>query len=103
MVAEGAYEGGINALAQGLEQNSDYEVRTTILGHIQRGGAPSAYDRVLASKLGYFAVQALKEGKSDVMVGKSRGDMIIAPLRNAWETRKEIDLQLYTISEILAT
>ncbi len=103
VIAEGAYEGGITALAQGLEQTTDYEVRTTILGHIQRGGAPSAYDRVLASQLGYFAVQALREGKSDVMVGKSKGEMIIAPLSDAWETRKEIDLQLYTISEILAT
>ncbi len=104
VVAEGAYEGGANKLAQDLEGiSSDYEVRTTILGHIQRGGAPSSHDRVLASRLGYFAIQALREGKSGVMVAENRGDIVIVPLRETWETRKSVDLQLYEISKVLAT
>ena len=104
VVAEGAYESGAIALAKDLEGiSSDYEIRTTILGHIQRGGAPSARDRVLASRFGYSAVQALKEGKSDVMIAKSKNDMAIVPLDQFQKAHKNVDLQLYEISKVLAT
>ena len=63
VVAEGAFEGGAMALQKRIEDRRKYEVRTTILGHTQRGGSPSARDRVLASRLGYMAIQGLLEGR----------------------------------------
>jgi 6-phosphofructokinase 1 len=71
VVSEGDQIGkNIFGLAEYIENNLEaYEVRVTVLGHIQRGGAPSCYDRVLASRLGVGAIDALLEGKRDVMVG----------------------------------
>lgn len=102
VVAEGAYKGGAMALSQDLQEQTSYEVRTTILGHIQRGGSPSTSDRVLASQLGYFAVQALLESKSDVMIGEAESKMVTTPLKNTWEKKKNINSDLYEISEVLA-
>ena len=102
VIAEGAAKGGAMAIEKRIEAASGYEVRTSILGHIQRGGPPSTRDRVLAARLGYHAVQALLAGDSDVMVGVDKRGTVLVPLPETWERQKEIDWQLYEINKILA-
>lgn len=102
VVAEGAYPGGASALQTQLEARCGYEVRTSILGHMQRGGSPSTRDRVLASRLGYSAVQGLLQGKSGVMVGVDKRGTVFVPLKQVFEKKKDIDKQLYEIAKILA-
>jgi 6-phosphofructokinase 1 len=73
----------------------------TILGHIQRGGAPSVRDRVLAARLGAAAVDALLDGTSDVMIGQTGQDVSYVPLEATWETRKAVPAYLLTLSTLL--
>jgi 6-phosphofructokinase 1 len=101
VVAEGAFPGGSLALESEISRLCDVEVRTTILGHVQRGGSPCTRDRVLASRLGYVAVTALLEGNSNVMVGVSKRGTTFVPLADVWANEKEIDWQLYEISGVL--
>lgn len=102
VVAEGAAKGGAMAIEKHIEAASGYEVRTSILGHMQRGGPPSTRDRVLASRLGYHAVKALLDGETDVMVGVDKRGTVFVPLRDTWEKQKEIDWHLYDINRVLA-
>lgn len=102
VVAEGAAEGGAMGIKQQLEARCKYEVRTSILGHIQRGGSPVTRDRVLASRLGYHAVKGLLEGERGVMVGVDKRGICFVPLHDTWEKRKEIDWELYEIAKVLA-
>jgi len=70
LVAEGSKSGGAYAIAEKVtERYSEYETRVSVLGHLQRGGAPSCYDRVMASRMGVAAVEGLLEGRKDVMIG----------------------------------
>lgn len=103
VVAEGAYPGGAMALEKHVKRVSGYEIRTSILGHIQRGGSPTTRDRVLASRLGYVAVKRLLEGKSGEMVGVNKRGVVYVPLTDVWEHKKELDWQLYEIAKVLAT
>jgi 6-phosphofructokinase 1 len=102
VVAEGAYPGGALGLQKELEASCGYEVRSSILGHMQRGGSPSTRDRVLASRLGYMAVQGLMEGQSGVMVGVDKRGTVFVPLKKVFNKKKEIDMQLYEIAKVLA-
>ncbi len=102
VVAEGATKGGATELEKRIEAASGYEVRTSVLGHVQRGGAPSTRDRVLAARLGYHAVIALLEGQNDVMVGVDKRDTVFVPLEDTWEKQKELEWHLYDINKILA-
>ena len=102
VVAEGAFEGGAMALQKRIEDRCKYEVRTTILGHTQRGGSPSARDRVLASRLGYMAVRGLLEGRGGQMVGVDRWDTVYLPLNEGLSNDKEVDWQLVDIAQVLA-
>lgn len=102
VVAEGATKGGATELEKRIEAASGYEVRTSVLGHVQRGGAPSTRDRVLAARLGYHAVIALLEGQTDVMVGVDKRDTVFVPLQDTWEKQKELEWHLYDINKILA-
>lgn len=102
VVAEGAYPGGAMELKSRIEAASGYEVRTSILGHIQRGGSPATRDRVLASRLGYFAVKGLLEGERDVMIASDKRGTVFVPLRDTWEKQKEIDWHLFEIARVLA-
>lgn len=89
VVAEGDKSGkNIFELGKYVEENlDDYEVRVSVLGHTQRGGAPSCYDRVLASKLGVGAVEALLEGNREVMIGIVHKVVTIVPLKTALDKR----------------
>ena len=102
VVAEGAYPGGALALQAHIVEACGYEVRTSILGHTQRGGSPVTRDRVLASRLGYIAVTGMLEGKSGVMVGVDKRGTVLVPLLDIWEHEKALDWQLFEIAKVLA-
>ena len=103
MVAEGDKIGkNVFQLAEYIEENlPDYEVRVSVLGHMQRGGAPSCFDRVLASRMGLKAVEALRDGISANMIGISDGKMIFTPLDKAIKGESTINRDLVRVSEIM--
>lgn len=105
VVAEGDELGGAHGIEEALRDDpdfSDIELRSAILGHTQRGGAPTASDRVLASRLGVAAVEALLDGHSDVMVGLANGEIKHTPLSNVYGRRKSIDYDLLKLTQILS-
>lgn len=80
------------ALAERVKKEfPQYDARVTILGHIQRGGSPTARDRILASKMGMAAVTALMEGQRNVMIGKQKGEYVFVPFVRAIDHRAVID------------
>jgi len=102
VVAEGGREGGAFAVAEKVRARTGFETRVTVLGHIQRGGRPSARDRILATKLGAFAVDVVAQGKTDVMVGDLRGELVASPLETAWTRKKALDPYLLRLIPVLA-
>ncbi|MDA9294401.1 6-phosphofructokinase [Flavobacteriaceae bacterium] len=104
VVAEGDKTGkNVFELAAYVEQNLPYyEVRVSVLGHMQRGGAPSCFDRVLASRMGVHAVESLREGKSQVMVGVMNDKMELTPLEDAIKGKSEINKDLLRVTDILS-
>jgi 6-phosphofructokinase 1 len=103
VVAEGDEEGGALQIAESLRRLGGLEVRVSILGHIQRGGSPTAADRILGSKLGAAAVDGLLAGRKDVMAGGVNGRIVYTPLPETWEKKKPIDEDLLRLNTILAT
>jgi 6-phosphofructokinase 1 len=102
IVAEGDETGGALKLAENIKDDfKQYDMKVCILGHIQRGGAPTAHDRVLASRLGASAVKVLLEGHNDVMVGIVNNALKITPLRVAVSKKKDIDYALLELAKIL--
>lgn len=102
VVAEGDEIGGAIKLAEQLKGDFDkYDMRVCILGHIQRGGSPTARDRVNASRMGAEAVKVLLEGHSDVMVGVVNNQTKITPIRVAVSRKKELDQGLLELARIL--
>lgn len=99
VLAEGVM--GAYQLAQELYERTGHEIKVSILGHIQRGGNPSAYDRYLASRLGSAAVEALLSGKHGQMVGLKNEEVVLTPYEEAVSKRKEIDIRTYELSKIL--
>lgn len=89
-------------LADKLKGRCDYDPRIVVLGHIQRGGAPSSFDAVLASRLGYAAVECLLAGQSGVMVGRIKGEILASPLQRAWEERRPLDQDMLRIMDTLS-
>ena len=81
----------------------EYDVRVSVLGHMQRGGSPSCFDRVLASRLGVKAVESLIEGKSNYMVGLKNDAISLTPLEQAIKGKTEIDRELLRVSDIMST
>jgi 6-phosphofructokinase 1 len=103
IVAEGDEEGGVMQLAANLnERYPDLNVRSTILGHIQRGGSPTARDRILASRLGHSAVMALLDGEKNCAVGIVHDNVNLTPFEDAVSRHKEINPSLIKMAEILA-
>lgn len=103
VVAEGAkYDA--EALAAYFREHRariGFELRTTTLGHIQRGGAPTAYDRLLATRLGAGAVAALARGEAGVLVGMVRGRVATTPLAEVVGVQKSIDPELFALARVL--
>lgn len=103
IVAEGDKTGkNIFELKDYVEENfPDYDVRVSVLGHMQRGGAPSCYDRVFASRMGVRAVEALLEGKTNLMVGTIANELILTPIDIAIKGHTKIDKELIRVSDIM--
>ena len=104
VVAEGDKTGkNVFELAAYVEQNLPYyEVRVSVLGHMQRGGSPSCFDRVLASRMGVHAVESLRAGESNVMVGVVNDKMQLTPLEQAIKGKSEINKDLLRVTDILS-
>lgn len=105
VVAEGDEHGGAHFIEQVLREDENFEkidLRVCILGHIQRGGSPTARDRVLASRLGAAAVEALIEGHENVMVGLVNSETKLTPLRNVWSRKKNINYELLRLTQMLS-
>lgn len=79
-----------------------YDARVTILGHIQRGGSPTAKDRILASRMGAAAIKALLEGQRNVMIGIQNGAMVYVPFAKAISHEKRIDRDSIELVKILS-
>lgn len=104
VVAEGDKTGeNVFELASYIEKNLPYyEVRVSVLGHLQRGGSPSCFDRVLASRMGVFAVESLMKGHSNVMVGINDDVITLCPLEKAIKGKSKINKNLIRVSDILS-
>lgn len=100
IVAEGV--GGANEIAKKVEEVTGIGARATILGHIQRGGSPTANDRILASRLGYRAVELLLEGKTSTVVGVKGGKVIDMDINEALTIKSNFNEDLYLIGESLS-
>ncbi len=93
--------GGIgNTLADEIESRTGFETRVTILGHVQRGGTPSAYDRVLASRFGVEAVNAVEDGDFGKMVSLRGENIARVPLADAVAELKTVDRELYGVASV---
>ncbi len=105
VVAEGDQIGkNITQLATDIEKDlPEYEIKVTVLGHIQRGGSPSCYDRVLASRLGVAAVDALIQGESNIMVGIQHKKIAYVPFETAINVKKTLDLDLIRVADIVSS
>lgn len=104
VVAEGDDFGGGNEVAKIVKKHlPNADVRVCILGHIQRGGSPSCFDRLIASRMGYSAVECLIEGKYNVMVGIVNNKMQYTPLEKAVKAKQKINNEWLKIVKILAS
>ena len=105
VVAEG-YKPGKNVyqIADEIQEKlPNYQVRVSVLGHIQRGGRPSCFDRVLGTKMGVKAVELLKNAKTGIMVGTQHGKIVTVPLKKAISEKTKIDKDLLRILKIMNT
>jgi 6-phosphofructokinase 1 len=105
VIAEGDKIGkNVFELKDYVESNlPEYDVRVSVLGHMQRGGSPSCFDRVLASRLGVKAVESLLDGVSNFMVGLKNDTVNLTPLVQAIKGKSEIDRELLRVSDIITT
>lgn len=96
-------DGGAMHYAERMRKEyPQYDVRVTILGHLQRGGTPTAFDRILASRLGVAAIEALKEGQRNVMVGIRNDEIVYVPFERAIKNNKPIDRELIKALAVLS-
>lgn len=105
VVAEGDKSGkNVFELAEYVEENMpEYDVRVSVLGHMQRGGSPSCFDRVLASRLGVKAVEMIIENKTNLMIGLKNNTVITTDLEEAITGGHEINKELLRVSDIMST
>ena len=105
VVAEGDKIGkSVFELKDYVDENlEEYDVRVSVLGHMQRGGSPTCYDRVLASRMGVKAVEDLLAGESNFMVGSIHDKMTLTPLKEAIKGKSKINKELIRVSEIMTT
>ena len=96
IVAEGI--GGVEELAKKIQAETGVESRATVLGHVQRGGSPSVKDRVVASEMGYYAVQLLLKGIGNRVVAMQKDRIVDFDIFEALNMKKSIDLDLYKIA-----
>ena len=103
IVAENPKTGGATALAERVKKEfPQYDARVTILGHIQRGGSPTAVDRILASRMGEAAIEAILDGQRNVMIGIENGKIVYVPFVKAIQHNKGIDRNALELVKILS-
>ena len=103
LVQEHAIEGGAQAVAKVLEEDHpEYNTRVTILGHLQRGGSPTAYDRIIASRMGMAAVQALLEEPRSIMIGMNNDEIVYVPLSKAIREKKDVKPDKWAAMQVLS-
>ncbi|MGM0508819.1 MAG: 6-phosphofructokinase [Fusobacteriota bacterium] len=100
LVAEGV--GSATDIAEELKEYIHTSVRVTILGHLQRGGSPTALDRLIATKMGACAVDKLEEGKSGIMIGIESNELVTYPISHAWEKKKVLNEKDYELAMTLS-
>ena len=91
VVAENLWEGGVTALAEKINNELRVDSRPVVLGHIQRGGSPAPQDRILATKLGAYAVECAMAKKTGIMVGEQNQKLVEIPLIETWRNQKQLD------------
>jgi 6-phosphofructokinase 1 len=102
MVAEGEEEGGAITIAGIIKREyPELDIRTTILGHIQRGGSPTAFDRVSASRMGAAAIEALIDDQKSIMIGIVNSEIVHVPLNKTVKMHKDVNRDLLKLAEIL--
>ncbi len=103
IVSESEVTGGANGLADRMKrEHPEYDVRVSILGHIQRGGSPTAYDRIIASRMGVAAIDALMDGLRNIMIGIVNNEIVHVPLAKAIKDDKPVNEQLVGVLQILS-
>ena len=103
LVAESPITGGAMHYAERVKNEyPDYDVRVTILGHLQRGGSPTAHDRILASRLGAAAIDAIMEGQRNVMIGIDHDQVVYVPFTKAIKKDKPINRELVNVLKELS-
>ncbi len=103
LVAESEVTGGANGLAERMKREyPDYDVRVTILGHIQRGGSPTAYDRILASRMGVAAIDALLDEQRSIMIGVVNNEIVHVPFTKAIKEDKPVDEDFINVLHMLS-
>jgi 6-phosphofructokinase 1 len=104
VVAEGDETGGAEKLARGLDQaGCPFQTRTVILGHLQRGGSPVAADRILANRLGDFAVRSILAGQTGAMAGEIGGELVLTPFEDTFARHNPVPVELVRLLETLAS
>ena len=99
VIAENLWQGGATRLAEQIKEHFNLDCTACILGHIQRGGSPVAKDRILATKMGVAAVQALLKGKSNLMIGEQNNHITHASLIDAVKHQKRVSQSLIDAQE----
>lgn len=100
IVAEGAASG--LEVGRKIKETTGFDTKVTILGHLQRGGTPTAFDRILASRMGARAVELLISGETCKMVGISSGEIVAVDLETVLAGKKEVDMEMYNLAGILS-
>jgi 6-phosphofructokinase 1 len=104
VIAEGDEEGGAFDVARKVKEKfTHYDTRVSVIGHMQRGGSPTVNDRLIASRSGVAAVEALREGKGELMIGIANGKVVHVPFAEAIKKNRALDEDLYRILHILST
>ena len=101
VTTENLWPGGVTNLAQVLHEKTRLECRPVILGHVQRGGSPVSQDRILATKLGAYAVEQALAGQTNIMVAEQNNQVLALPIELSWQQRKPLDdYQLRILQEL---
>ncbi|MGE0526192.1 MAG: 6-phosphofructokinase [Bdellovibrionales bacterium] len=102
VAAEGRNPGRAYDLAEQIRRKAGFEAKVAVLGHIQRGGPPTARDRILASRLGFAAVRALQQGLTDIMVGVQAGKVVSVSLKDCTTKKRAVPNELIELAQLLA-
>jgi 6-phosphofructokinase 1 len=102
VAAEGRKPGRAYDLAEAIRKKAGFDAKVCILGHIQRGGSPTATDRILASRLGSRAVDTIRQGLCDCMIGVDAGRLVTVPFANALGKKKTVPRELIELARVLS-